>query len=376
MRSSAPQPRDARIEEQSTGDFADFIKSTGPAEDYPEPPRPVRNLSGLDRGVDAISVLPTRAASSAGRAKLQARDAVVSRDDGISDLIDFVRSGPQLERENHRIPRTVAPFRTTMDSDQLSDAIGGKAVDASFAEPRYSQASTPVHSSFNSQSALLNSSTKPNNPHTGQHKNFDDEDMMPKRKTRKVRDMYQIDFSDEEDDEEYEASSRRPPVEEESLADFLRNAPPPEPTRPPVLEIATRSSSKVKRKSSTPGIMSRFSRQQPKSSDQGPHHPSSGTRVSHIPINVQLGSNYRPASGEPARGYVAQPAAPRNRVVQKSYQPRDAVYPTTRTSDLAAFLRDSEPPSAMQTHPQTFTPTIQREEASTFQRVFGRKKVH
>jgi hypothetical protein len=38
-------------------------------------------------------------------------------------------------------------------------------------------------------------------------------------------------------------------------------------------------------------------------------------------------------------------------------------------------LRDSEPPSSMQMEPQLFTP-LHKEEASTFQRMFGRKKAH
>ncbi|KUJ24320.1 uncharacterized protein LY89DRAFT_727352 [Mollisia scopiformis] len=44
--------------------------------------------------------LPRRSESSAGRVRLQARDAAVPRGHNISDLIDFVRSGPQLDKEN------------------------------------------------------------------------------------------------------------------------------------------------------------------------------------------------------------------------------------------------------------------------------------
>jgi hypothetical protein len=66
----------------------------------------------------------------------------------------------------------------------------------------------------------------------------------------------------------------------------------------------------------------------------------------------------------------------RNKVAQRSYQPREAVHSTTRTNDLADFLLRSEPPTSSQTQPQTFLPTLQKEEASAFQRMFGRKKVH
>lgn len=398
MRANGPQPRDARVEAESIGDFAEFIKATGPVTRYEAPhsappadgSRGINGapwkVNGTESPVAVTSTLPKRADSSAGRMKLQARDAVVARGDGISDLIDFVRSGPQVDKESHRIPRTVAPFRTTMDSDQMTGAIGGRALESVLPDARYSQTSTSVQSSVTSQSALLNGSSKTNKPQSPHNnKFFDEDDMMPKRKTRRVRDMYQIDFSDEED--EYDAGPRQPPVQEESLADFLRNVPPPPETTSHVLETASRSSGKVKRKSSTTGIMSRFSRSspqvppKPKSSGQGPRpasHTDSNHLPNHTPIHVQFSSSYRPATNETARGgnYVSQLDSARNKVVQKSYQPREAVYSTSRTNELAAFLRDSDPPTAMHAQPQTFSPTVQRDEASTFQRVFGRRKVH
>ena len=347
--------------------------------------------------------IPKRSESSAGRARLQARDAVVSRGDSISDLIDFVRSGPQLETNSHRIPRTVAPFRTTMDSDQMAGAVGGKAIDASFPDPRYSQASASVNSSVGSQSALLNS-TKKNKPLQPQanHDFAEEDDMMPVRKTRRVRDMYQIDFSDEE--EEYEvltgSSRAKPPPQEESLADFLRNVPPPPDSSPVPLytELPAAANKKLRKKSSTSGFMSRFRRdsKDPNSGSQNTPKPKSSgqdgrTSNSRPPVSSRLpptrthsaghsGSTYKPSGPEPSRGdYVAQVDyarnndQPRNKVVQKSYQPREAVYTNTRTSDLASFLRDSEPPSSMQAQPQPFVP-IGQKDGSAFSRM--RKKVY
>jgi hypothetical protein len=405
LRPNAPQARDARVDRESMGDFAEFIKSTGPANVHDQPLRSIpavnghRGMNGTTRNASesearavTASTLPRRADSSAGKARLQARDAVVSRGGSISDLIDFVRSGPQLEKENHRIPRTVAPFRTTMDSDQMSGAVGGKAIDATLPDPRYSQASTSVHSSVTSQTALLNSSTKTNRHQPTQNNgDLDEEDMIPKRKTRRVRDVYQIDFSDEED--EYEFNPKPHPIQEESLADFLRNVPPPpESNTSPVFETSPRPSSrKVKKKSSTPSIMSRFSRTnsgpqpppKPKSSGQDSRSTTSRTGApqlpNYTPIAVQFSSSQKPSTYEPARGgnYVSQlDSARSNKVPQKSYQPREAVYSTARTNDLANFLRDSEPPSTMHNQPQTFSPALHREEASTFQRMFGRKKAH
>jgi len=315
---------------------------------------------------------------------LQARDAIVTRGDSISDLIDFVRSGPQLDKENHRIPRTVAPFRTTMDSDQMSGAIGGKAIDASLPDPRYSQASTSAHNSVTSQSALLaNASKNKPLPIQGTRDDFEEEDMMPKRKTRRVRDPYAIDFSDDEE-EEYEAARKPRVAQEESLADFLRNVPPPPESTVTPIFIPDKN---LKKKSSTSNLIARFGRNA--SGPQIPPKPDVNNQATRPQQGRQL---YTPIAAKysttmnfdnpppPAKNnYVSQldtaRNAPRTKVAQKSYQPRDAVYSGSRTNDLADFLMRSEPPSALQTQPQTFTPTLQKEEASTFQRMFGRKKV-
>jgi hypothetical protein len=364
----------------------------GPVDSYePIPPRSApghRGANGVARNGSSSSPrsltaapLPRRADSSAGRSRLQARDAIVSRGDSISDLIDFVRSGPQLDKESHRIPRTVAPFRTTMDSDQMSGAIGGKAVDASLPDPRYSQASTSVPSSVNSQSALLANASK-NKPLPIKDRDDFEEDMMPKRKTRRVRDPYAIDSSDDEG--QYEAASKPKAIKEESLADFLRNVPPPlESTTTPVFDTVPRpSSKKVRNKSSTPSLMSRFGR-----NGSGPQvipksilnsqESRSQPRQLYTPIAAKYSTTMSLSASTPPTGnnYVSQLDTARNKVVQKSYQPREAVYSANRTNDLADFLLRSEPASSMQTQPQTFTPTLQKEEASAFQRMFGRKKV-
>jgi len=370
---------------------------SGPVNSYePIPPRSVqthrgtngtaRNVSGTAPRVGPPSALPRRAESSAGRTRLQARDPVVPRGDSISDLIDFVRSGPQLDKDNHRIPRTVAPFRTTMDSDQMSGAVGGKAIDAALPDSRYSQASASVNSSVNSQSALLGHTAKSKPPPSQNRNNVEEEDMMPKRKTRRVRDPYAIDFSDEEDEPETVAP-RAKPIQEESLADFLRNVPPPnEPTTTSVFDSVPKPNSKngVRKKSSTPGLMQRFGRREsgpqippkPKTSGQDSGAPPV-RRPSYTPIAAKFSTTSLPASTRESNSgnYSTQVDSARNRLPRKAYQPREAVLPSTRgTDDLADFLMRTPPP--MQSQPQTFTPTLQKEEASAFQRMFGRKKIH
>jgi hypothetical protein len=279
-----------------------------------------------------------------------------------------------------------------MDSDQMSGAIGGRAIDASLPDPRTSQASTSAHNSVNSQSALLTNTSKNKSLPVQSQNNFEqEEDMMPKRKTRRVRDPYAIDFSD--DEEEYEAAPKPRATQEESLADFLKNVPPPDSTVTPIYV----PDKNVKKKSSKSQLMSRFGR-----NGSGPQSPPKPDITSQAARTQQPRQLYTPIAAKystmmnfkqtspPSSSYVSQLDTARNttrttrnvsqipsrpKVAHKSYQPREAVSSSSRTSDLADFLKRSEPPSSGQTQPQTSAPTLQKEEASAFQRMFGRKKV-
>lgn len=408
IRLHAPQPRDARADRDSLGDFSDFIRSTGPAIPYKkeeihsrsssratnEAPRPVtggnihkgtsgtpRNISSSIGRVDPLAALPTRVSSSAGRSgrpnKLQARDATVGKE-SITDLIDFVRAGPD-KAGNHRIPRTVAPFRSTMDSDQMSHFAGGKAVDASLPDARYSQASTHAstnHSSVTSQTGLLNNSTRGNKMPTTLNFDDEEEDMMPKQKARRVRDPYAIEFSDEEDDE-FEPSSRPAPIKEESLADFLRNVPPP--PSPKMTSVFADVPKPPKKKAS---FSSRFTRsssvsqvQPPKTSYSSSSRAAATKHTPHAPTNSQ--SNALPTIGSSSNGnYSQNPESSRTgsnpSVVRKPYESRETAPLKFRsqTGDLADFLRNSEPPP--QVEPKPFNRA--KEETSFTARFFGRRK--
>ncbi|KAI9055550.1 hypothetical protein LZ554_000497 [Drepanopeziza brunnea f. sp. 'monogermtubi'] len=391
LRPNAPQPRDARCERDSVGDFAEFIRSTGPANSYEHLP-PTRAAS-TKRGANSVprnpgptgpprtgsaTTMTERSALSAGRSKLQARDAVVPRGETVSDLIDFVRSGPQVEKQDHRIPRTVAPFRDTMDSDHMAGAVGGRAIDATLPDLRFSQALS-VTSSMTSQSALLGSSRNKPLPCPSPN-NFDEEDSMPKRKTRRVRDPYSLDFSDEDDED---LLSRPAPIKEESLADFLRNAPPPppEPVSEPV--SARPKSSRMNKKPSSPSIMSRFGRTGSISGQISFIRPqgneSASSPLTKSPI-TPLGANLSPISpssyDQPRKGsYGSQTGYTRNyTAAQMGNQSREAVNTIKPQSSDPTKIFRKDPPSSAQAQPKTFAPTLQKEEASTFQRIFGRKK--
>ncbi|KAK3941261.1 hypothetical protein QBC46DRAFT_106630 [Diplogelasinospora grovesii] len=424
-RGNGPQPRDARLPRESLADFAEFIRSTGPAGASLTPaassrmpgPSSLRSPSG-PIPVSKTSIESGRTSTTSNRLRLQARAAAVDKDDN-SDLIDFIRRGPPTTSGNPRIPRTVAPFRTTMDSDQMSGAVGGKAVDAQIrdVDVRSSQASTnytdysmpSVHSSVNSQSALLGR----NKPLPGGNSRFgtmgNDDMPMPQRKTRRVRDPYAIDLTDEEELDEDESTprpSRRAPTQEESLMDFLNNVPPPpEPVVRPF--VNTQAQNLPKKKASAPSLMARFARRDslqgglgsmgPKS-PKSPKKPStavesrrslssraSGGGRGYIPIQVNMppgADKYAPGFGGPTSrvpgsmgsGSSGGFTASTGRVPMKRFEPREAVSIPVRsgTSDLADFLKNSEPPPNM-----LASSALQRGEAANggaFSKVFARRK--
>jgi len=398
LRPNAPQARDARVDRDSMTDFSEFLRSTGPANVDPvtrsSPLVPgqggtngtARNASGSAPRVSASTTL-RRSESSAGRSRLQARDATVGRD-SIGDLISVIREGPA--DGDHRISRTVAPFRSTMDSDQMSGAVGGKAVDAVLPDPRFSQTSTNP-SSINSQSALLNNNSK-NKPLPVQSQNdLDDEDMMPKRKQRRARDMYAIDFSDEEEEDGFEIvpKPKKKPTEEESLADFLRNVAPPPDNMPTPLVIT--DIPKPKKKAS---FGSRWGIGTVGSSVSGPVVPqkqaslnraataptAAPSQKTYTPIAAQFTTSQPNPHGSSRSGdYASRLDVARNpstgRVVQKSYEPREAIHTTSRTDELADFLRSAPPPSMAEPRPFMTSAMQEQDEPAGFTaRMFGRRK--
>jgi len=198
---------------------------------------------------------------------------------------------------------------------------------------------------------------------------------MPKRKTRRVRDPYAIDISDEEDEYEPIPSGRPKAIEEESLADFLRNVPPPKETSPPVLLV---NPATLKKKTSAQGLMSRFGRNgipTPTNNNTSSSHTSNAYLTKKIsspsaPLK-QTANGFEPL--KPSGPVLApQILSPQKKVTMKSYQPREAAYAgRSKTNDLAAFLMSSEPPAAL-TQPKTFVPS---KEDKGFGRMFGRRKV-
>ncbi|KAI0456943.1 hypothetical protein F5B21DRAFT_119628 [Xylaria acuta] len=373
----APQAREARVPRESMQDFAEFIRSTGPT--GANISRTNGAFAGTSKTTRSVTGPPSIMTSSSMEIrrgpKLQARDAVVNASGESSELIDFIRRGPpNTNGNNHRIPRTVAPFRNTQDSDYMTSAVGGKAVDAIIPNVRTSQASTNITeasapSSMNSQSALLN---KSNRQQLYAGSSFDEDDMMPKRTRRRIRDPYAVDFSDEGDDE-FDVIPKPKPKQEESLIDFLNNYPPPaEPVAQPFVP--------PKKKSSAPNLIARL-RSGSSAGLNGSGHsrkgsivsesrsPSSrmGLRAAHTPIVV-------PTVVDRHGAFIRSPDSPRTtsfgRVPMKKFEPRDASSSGSQTADLANFLRDSRPPPST----ATFSPPSEDKASSGFSRMFERRK--
>ncbi|AEO62245.1 uncharacterized protein THITE_2106203 [Thermothielavioides terrestris NRRL 8126] len=417
---NGPQARDARLGRESLAEFAEFIRSTGPAGGSAAATLNASPGVGRTRHPGSVSNVSietgrTSTTSNPNRPKLQARGAAVDYKDDNSDLIDFIRRGPPSAPGNHRIPRAVAPFRTTMDSDQMSNAVGGKAVDAQLrdVDMRSSQASTnatessvppSIQSSVNSHSALLTRNKPPTSYDAAEV------DMpMPKRKTRRVRDPYAIDISDEELEEDEEPvpvpvqnRRKRAQTQEESLIDFLNNyAPPPEPTVQPFNTAQTRNMLKPKKKASAPSLMARFTRrdsgQLGNGGSTGPASPdvpqppaasrslssqaSSGGKAGHIPIQVNIpgGDVYSPplrtSSRSAASTMTGSSGAVGGRVPMKKFVPREPVSVTNRgTSDLAEFLKHSGPPAGAASMGNQLPGLAERDEANGLSKVFTRRK--
>jgi hypothetical protein len=304
------QPRDAKVEPSTSRDLADYLRSTGPESDNQLPralvsrpttsasqqPPTARSAAGQSQTVEQSGTI-TKASGQAplhssdaiitsgrpsttlttrtsGSSRYVPRDAQVSKNATTSALADFIREGPPRNAGDHRIPRTVAPFRTTMDSDDLNGLVSstdkdppGRSSAASTQDS--STVSQSVQSSINSHTGLLDRSKKmkPGPSTNGMRtrtsmitssSQSNAKDAMPKRKQRRVRDPYAIEDSD---DDMEEVATLKPKRDEESLIDFLRNtAPQPSMTAQPVVAATSSAASKqgLQKKNSSSAIRDRI----------------------------------------------------------------------------------------------------------------------
>jgi hypothetical protein len=220
-------PREPRVITDNTSDLADYMASTAPAQE--------QTVLPLARAASNSKLSNSRTSSplprGASRSRLVPREPDVKKD-GTSDLIDFIRQGPPGSKPEKEQRRTVAPFRTTMDSDDFNK-LGDftSSVDKSFgsSSKRDSNfgAGLGLGNGSNNRSALV----APGGP-------------TIVKKQRRVKDPYAIDSDDDDDDYLTSLPAEGRAVQEpreESLADFLRNSEPPTGNAPQTLNGASAS---------------------------------------------------------------------------------------------------------------------------------------
>lgn len=435
-RSSPIIPRDARAKMETTSDFADFIRTTGP-EREPEtsltdahlvpgivtrPDNPITSTSRMSSTPEQSSSLKIGKSNSlvgstvpgtSKRAisKLQARDPTVSYGDQSSDLIDFIRQGPAHDRGDgsHRIPRNVAPFRTTMDSDEiqaLGNGKGKEALDATSSIASTQDSLAPVksvHSSSNSRTALIDTTTRSKVRNVSAPVALNpprpDEPPHPVRKQRRAKDPFPIDVDTDEDDGL--TTTPKPQHQEENLIDFLRSVapPPPRPIIPSAFDgVQKPTRNTLQKKASGPSMRDRFAQnssppsssktpmarpmQQPGSGsysvrrkNEAPQIPPLSARAASPHLITQVGTKLD--SYMPTRPTYAAHIDRERNGARRTYQARPEREPDSGLSELADFFRNSGPPTPplAQTSPAK-TPSVIRvaKEESGFSKIFSRKK--
>jgi len=416
--------RDARVENVTASrDLALFLRSTGPPKGSPKATTSYPTMRSSSKASKIIgSGSSTRSSPSTGvqpssptlsvpsimtlqridtrlsmpqsnnKKRFIAREASGSTGDSTSALADFFRTTlPPVEGEDfvpHRISRSVAPFRTTMDSVQfdMASETTQKAVRESATESgSIATDSYSYQSSMTSSTGLLSSAMKRNEELTpavlySQRRTPMCDGLV--RTQRRVRDPYAIgdDDLDMEDDMDLVIPApSKPAWQEESLAEFLRNVTPPPPNYPKYEEGNTNK--KVPKKSSAVNLMTRLSRgpsrkdsisspvffekpqthsrplqpiQRPDTFDGTRPCTQSQTQLTREAIGARLKLNiteasYRPVDLNPTHSAVGLNGASQRQQRTRPKpvgEPRGArVAQSSGMDELAAFLRDSAPPS-------------------------------
>ncbi|KAK4540167.1 hypothetical protein LTR36_009753 [Oleoguttula mirabilis] len=418
--------REPQIMTESTRDFADFIRSTGPNKEQKVLPvinpanRSTTSLHSLrsahtngaasrssslvsqDRSggepgrerakslsqsvmtkenIPPVPPVPVKGSSSSRR-NMQTRTPT-GAGDGNSDFIDFIRSGPG-EDGQHRISRSVAPFRSTMDSDQLQDmgdrirgdgppmdlrlntnvngapSLQSAKSPASMRPPSSvrasantragavlaSNATTGVHPAHSGQPQRLATTTDPSAPGGSSTLSPIAGGAAPLRKRHRNKDPYAIDMDDEDDDLLTALPKNRRP--EESLMDFLSNTEPPTDNAPrPLVNGGGAQARSVMNKARANSISSLRSAGARPAESTTPQAHASRAKSIQSPVT----SAPRPSSVRSVQSNSSAPRAPGNR----PYSQATAGAPPIPVSSRAKMEARSpgEPKPAPPTKPST-----------------------
>lgn len=288
---------------------------------------------------------------SHNKKRLIAREATGSTGDSTSVLADFFRNTlPPMEGENvvqHRIPRHVAPFRTTLDSDRFDLELPSEGVTMPLLESIIDSASTVAEScqsSMASSTGLLSNSASARDrqrwtaPLGG-----------PVRRRGRGTDL----FTDDDLDMDSDIDLVLPPLpKQELLADFLRNVSPPHNhPRPTQLNGA---SNKVPKRASAANLINRLSRTQSLSEKTPMYRPLPvrsdlfGTPLYETQLQT-VQTEFGDRSTDSAHSHFMTTSAserPPPSKIKPVGEARSArVEQSKGIDELAAFLRDSAPPS-------------------------------
>ncbi|KAI8935439.1 hypothetical protein NX059_008015 [Plenodomus lindquistii] len=346
---SKPMAREARIDTESLRDFADFIRSTGPSPGQEKPVQPFVGVNGAPNstkgsasslGRNGPTSPPsgrTNGPSTRLRTNMEPRSPA-GLSNGNDDLIDFIRQGPPNTNAGQpRIPRNVAPFRTTVDSDQFDTMLGGHGtVESAFGSTSSTLNSKHSANTVNSRTGLIPPPgvVQPAYSNTPQQLSGSMASNEPTitRTRRRVKDPYAIDMSDDEDEDgdqltalpppSQPAPPSAPPARQESLMDFLNGMDPPSNTKPQPFMLSQETISAARARAA-----------------------ASNTSLSSSNATTRNGTG--PGFGNVSTSSVSSDAP-------RAYKPRlQARVPAagdartggsrTATSDLADFLRDSGP---------------------------------
>ena len=353
--------RDARTKDESFREFADFLRSTGPAPGAMSPekpgppiaePRPVKalpaasarpssqqglskkitkpNPQAADQKMVSRPIEPTT--SKRPPTKLQAREATVSSH-STSALADFIRQGPdnrsqgrmQLPRAGEPQPPTTdmsgvrntandPPSRPPPDTNGIQATGSGKSKDAD--NSRVSVASTQVSSapsksvhSVNSRTGLLEPS---NGKLDGMRTSGSRETRLPHqddlsdlvRKPRWMKDPYAVD-TDSDDENAYQTLPKRL---DESLMEFLNSVTPPSPpsTSSKLTDGTPNSKSPGPQKNRYPSMRERLTRNGVSNGNTKTRNPPQQS-VMGVPSFTQGKNETRPPASSSARGKAEMP---------------------------------------------------------------------
>jgi hypothetical protein len=388
-RRSGLMAREPQVMTASTRDFADFIRSTGPdreptvqrlhtnrsiaslhslrnaqksqsGDGEPERTKSLTHITMAEENIPPVPKVPAAEVAKGSGSKgppLEARSATGAAS-GNKDLINFIRDGPE-EEGSHRISRSVAPFRNTMDSDQFDTLVESASKAPSKSSTTANSISAPptrstsmhrtIPSTNGSSSALPAQASQ-----TSRHAPTDSDGDAGGGRTRyRNKDPYAIPSDSEDDEDEADILSALPRKnqrpQEESLAEFLRSQEPPANNSPRPIGGAAAD---------------RMSKSQ---TQQEPY--AARTKSTQAQANGP-----QPVSTTSTPG--SKPQARVSRIPRGNAGARLGAYEQTNTGDLAEFLRSSGPEEEAAPRRQQFSepPKIEKKKSGFFSRLAGKRE--